>query len=103
MIIAIVGLLPLLQQNHDRAPLPPNLEHLLTRFADRIIENPEIIKSNQFRRLNHRRGFQGKPVRFYLVNDLGVCRTYRRFLDTIAISARPYLVESDDEADFQTG
>jgi len=104
LIIAIVGLLPLLQQNHDRAPLPPHLEKLLERYAERIIDNPEIIQSNQIRRLNHRRDFQGKPIRFYLVNDQGrvintekVSRGMRRFMLMAEEVSKPISHQFKDE------
>ncbi|RTR38320.1 HAMP domain-containing protein [Shewanella canadensis] len=104
LIIAIVGLLPLLQQNHDRAPLPPHLEKLLERYAERIIDNPEIIQNNQFRRLSHRRDFQGKPIRFYLVNDQGrvintekVSRGMRRFMLMAEETSEPISHQFKDE------
>ena len=87
IIIATVGLLPLLQQNHDRAPLPPHLEKLLSKFADRISNQPQLLEAGKLSRLTHRRNFKGKPVRLYLVNDQGrvintdkVSRGMRRFM-----------------------
>lgn len=87
IIIAAVGLLPLLQQNHDRAPLPPHLEDLLARLANRISNEPNLLKTSNLKRLNHRRDFKGKPVRLYLVNNQGrvlntnkVSRSMRRFM-----------------------
>lgn len=91
LIIAIVGLLPLLQKSHDRAPLPPHLEQMLSRVADRIsdrlIENPEAINSKPLKRLTHQRDMRGKPVRFYLVDQQGrvlnankISRGLRRFM-----------------------
>ncbi|WP_299797885.1 ATP-binding protein [uncultured Shewanella sp.] len=104
LIIAIVGLLPLLQQSHDRAPLPPHLERLLERYATRLIDNPEIINSDQFRRLNHRRDFKGKPIRFYLVNDQGrvintekVSRGVRRFMLMAEEASEPISHQFKDE------
>ena len=44
IIIAAVGLLPLLQQKHDRAPLPQHLENLLSRQANRISEEPKLLE-----------------------------------------------------------
>ncbi|GGI97610.1 two-component sensor histidine kinase [Shewanella hanedai] len=87
IIIAAVGLLPLLQQKHDRAPLPQHLENLLSRQANRISEEPKLLEQQNLRRLNHRRNFKGKPVRLYLVDDQGrvmntdkVSRGLRRFM-----------------------
>lgn len=104
LIIAIVGMLPLLQQSHDRAPLPPHLESLLERFSKRVIDNPEIIQSKQFRRLSHRRDFQGKPIRFYLVNDQGrvintdkVSRGMRRFMLMAEEASEPISHQFRDE------
>ncbi|QFU20679.1 HAMP domain-containing protein [Shewanella eurypsychrophilus] len=91
LIIAIVGLLPLLQQNHDRAPLPPHLERMLTRVAnnisERLISDPQTINTSRLKRLTHLRDRNDKPVRFYIVDHQGrvinshkVSRGLRRFM-----------------------
>lgn len=91
LIIAIVGLLPLLQQNHDRAPLPPHLERMLVRVADkvsqRLVNDPQLINSKRLKRLTHIRDRNDKPVRFYIVDHQGrvinshnVSRGLRRFM-----------------------
>jgi len=86
LIIAIVGLLPLLQQNHDRAPLPPRLETILASAADYIIDNPRILRSHSLRKVSDQLNVS-KPVRLYLVNSQGavlnthkVSRGMRRFM-----------------------
>jgi two-component system sensor histidine kinase CpxA len=87
IIIAAVGLLPLLQQNHDRAPLPAHLESLLSRFANKISEEPRLLEPKKLRKFIHRRDFKGKPINLYLVDDQGrvvntnkVSRGMRRFM-----------------------
>ncbi|WP_394202476.1 ATP-binding protein [Shewanella waksmanii] len=87
VIIAAVGLLPLLQQNHDQAPLPPHLETLLSRIANRIIEQPELLERPHFKHFRNIKNFRGKPLRIYLVNEQGqvvnrdrMSRGMRRFM-----------------------
>lgn len=87
LIIAAVGLLPLLQQNHDQAPLPPHLESLLSRIANRIVEQPDLLEQRHFRHFRELKNFRGKPLRIYLLNDQGqvinrdrMSRGMRRFI-----------------------
>lgn len=40
LIILAVGMLPLLQQNHDRAPMPPKLREVLSQVADELQQEP---------------------------------------------------------------
>lgn len=63
LIIALVGLLPLLQQNHDRAPIPPHLQKVLASIAQRIQDNPELVTSDFLRRWERRGDMEGKPLR----------------------------------------
>ncbi|MBB1270707.1 ATP-binding protein [Shewanella sp. SR44-3] len=44
VIIAFISLLPLLQQNHDRATLSGPLEQLLVRASERIQAHPQILR-----------------------------------------------------------
>ncbi|WP_298773315.1 ATP-binding protein [uncultured Shewanella sp.] len=73
LIIATVGILPLIQQKHDAGvPLPPPLHHMLVTVANRIIDNPELLNSQQaWRGINRFRDPQGKPVRLFVVNEHG--------------------------------
>ncbi|NRD75694.1 HAMP domain-containing protein [Shewanella sp. VB17] len=87
VIITAVGLLPLLQQNHDRGPLPPHLKDLLVRFGSRISDSPELLNTHNLKHLTHRRDFKGKPIIIYIVNDQGlvlnkdnISRGMRRFM-----------------------
>lgn len=100
LIIAIVGLLPLLQQNHDRAPLPPHLAKMLVRIAERVSirleDDPQAINSSRFKRLTHIRDRNDKPVRFYIVDHQGrvinshkVSRGLRRFMLMTDEAERP--------------
>ncbi|WP_028762935.1 ATP-binding protein [Shewanella colwelliana] len=96
LIIATVGLLPLLQQNHDRAPIPPHLVNLLDRIAKRIQANPELITTQRDRRWHRFREMNNKPVRFYLANAQGQIlntehpsRAIRRFMLMADDATRP--------------
>ncbi|MEI6859350.1 MAG: ATP-binding protein [Shewanella sp.] len=100
LIIAIVVLLPLLQQNHDRAPLPPNLAKILVKTAalvsSRLEDDPQAIDTNRFKRLTHIRAKNNKPVRFYIVDQQGrvinshkVSRGLRRFMLMVDEVERP--------------
>lgn len=96
LIIATVGLLPLLQQNHDRAPIPPHLVSLLDRVAKRIQANPELITTQRDRRWHRFREMNNKPVRFYLANAQGQIlntehpsRAIRRFMLMADDATRP--------------
>lgn len=96
LIIATVGLLPLLQQNHDRAPIPPHLVSLLDRVAKRIQANPELITTQRDRRWHRFREMNNKPVRFYVANAQGQIlntehpsRAIRRFMLMADDATRP--------------
>ena len=100
LIIAIVGLLPLLQQNHDRAPLPPHLAKMLAKVAERVSirleDDPQAIHHSRFKRLTHIRDRNDKPVRFYIVDHQGrvinshkVSRGLRHFMLMADEAERP--------------
>ncbi|MCG9712556.1 ATP-binding protein [Shewanella insulae] len=87
LIIAIVGLLPLLQQTHDQAPIPPHLQGLLERVVERIQEKPELLTMKRGKHWHRLREMGNKPVRFYvadeqgqLINNQRVSRGIRRFM-----------------------
>ncbi|MGI2000204.1 ATP-binding protein [Shewanella frigidimarina] len=92
LIIALVSLLPLLQQNHDRSPLPPSLERILKSVAKRIQEQPQLLEGKNLQRLYHSHNKKGDrnhnagPLRLYLTDGEGqvlntkrVSRGFRRF------------------------
>lgn len=93
LIIALVGLLPLLQQNHDRAPIPPHLENILASIASRIQQNPQLLTSDYLRSWERRRNMEGKSMRLYLVNGQG------RVVNTNRISrgVRSFMLMADEE------
>lgn len=93
LIIALVGLLPLLQQNHDRAPIPPHLENILASIASRIQQNPQLLTSDYLRSWERRRNMEGKSMRLYLVNGQG------RVINTNRISrgVRSFMLMADEE------
>lgn len=87
LIIATVGLLPLLQQNHDQTKIPPHLKGLLERTAKRIQHDPSLLRPHPEQRWGRFREMNHIPVRFYLVNEQGkvintdrVSRAMRRFM-----------------------
>lgn len=71
MIIAIVALLPLLQQSYDRAPIPPKLEQVLTRTANWLERETNGKSIDELKRWSGRRHFDGKHVKFYLMDGDG--------------------------------
>ncbi|MFV7770042.1 ATP-binding protein [Shewanella marisflavi] len=71
LIIAIVGLLPLLQQNHDQAPIPPDLQELLERVVKRLEDKPELLTKKRDRHWHRLREMDNKPVRFYVADEQG--------------------------------
>ncbi|MGX9462144.1 ATP-binding protein [Shewanella sp. A14] len=86
LIIALVSLLPLLQQNHDRSPLPPSLERILENIAQRIQQQPQLLETKNLQRLHRGRNHDGGPIRLYLTDSEGqilntkrVSREFRRF------------------------
>lgn len=96
LIIAIVGLLPLLQQNHDQTQMTPRLEELLERVAIHIQTHPEVLTSGREQRWHRIKEMDHKPVRFYLVDEQGqvvntdrVSRGMRRFMLLAEEAARP--------------
>ncbi|ABI37332.1 periplasmic sensor signal transduction histidine kinase [Shewanella sp. MR-4] len=93
LIIALVGLLPLLQQNHDRAPIPPHMQKVLATIAQRIQDNPTLIKSDFLRRWERHRDMEGKPLRLYLANSQGqVINTNR-----VSRGVRSFMLMTDEE------
>ena len=105
LIIALVGALPLLQQNHDRAPLPPPLEGMLSRVAEHIQDDPSLLSVDSTKRWE--RFNRGKPVRIYVVDDKGqvinterVPRGMRRFMLMAEEAARPISHQFKDEMFF---
>ncbi len=97
LIIAIVGLLPLLQQKHNQNQVAPKFEQLLSRVAEHLQHHPEQLKSQAGPHKWHRfKEIGNKPVRFYLVNDQGqvvntdrVSREMRRFMLLAEDAGRP--------------
>ncbi|WP_350432371.1 ATP-binding protein [Shewanella sp. H8] len=93
LIIALVSLLPLLQQSHDRSPLPPSLERILKNVAEQIQEEPQLLENRNLQRLFPRRNqdeprnkHEGGPLRLYLTDAEGqvlntkrISRGFRRF------------------------
>ncbi|NMH67161.1 ATP-binding protein [Shewanella salipaludis] len=107
LIIASIGLLPLLQQSHDRAPLPPQLAGLLANIAERLQQEPSLIDSGFLRRWEHQRAAEGKPLRLYLVDEHGqvlnthrVSRGLRSFLLMADEASRPISHQFRDELIF---
>ncbi|MGB6135049.1 MAG: ATP-binding protein [Shewanella sp.] len=86
LIIALVSLLPLLQLNQDRSPLPPSQERILKKMAEHIQQQPELLTGNLLQRSNRGRDPNLGPLRIYITNDVGqvintkrVSRVFRRF------------------------
>ncbi|PKG55449.1 two-component sensor histidine kinase [Shewanella sp. Choline-02u-19] len=69
LIIALIGLLPLLQQNHDQSELPPRLESMLAKLAQKIIDSPQVMQPDRMKRLSRFKQRDGRPVRIYLVDE----------------------------------
>ncbi|MCG9697875.1 ATP-binding protein [Shewanella sp. Isolate11] len=88
LIIAIVGILPILQEHHDNAKIEPQLLKVLEQAAVYIQQRPELVEYNPNRQQFHRlKDMENKPVRFYLLNDKGevlntdrIARPMRRFM-----------------------
>ena len=104
LIIAIVGLLPLIQQKHDQTKIPPHLEALLERVAKRIEREPTLLDSRRPQRWHRFREMDHKPVRFYLVDEQGqvvntdrVSRAMRRFMLLAEEAGQPISHQFKDE------
>ncbi|MCL1066190.1 ATP-binding protein [Shewanella olleyana] len=88
LIIAFVGVLPLLQQNHDQQPLSHKQKKLLKHAAQHFIEQPELLENSRaLKRLSRHRSPEGKMLKFYILDDQDrvlnhkkVARTFREFL-----------------------
>lgn len=107
LIIALVSLLPLLQQNHDRSKLPPSLEKVLQHVAERIQQQPQLLESENLQRLQRGRNHKGGPIRLYLTDDEGkvlnnkrVSREFRRFLLMAEEADQPISHQFRDELIF---
>ncbi|WP_394129406.1 ATP-binding protein [Shewanella maritima] len=71
LVIGLFALVPLMQQEHDRTPLSPQLENMLSRVAERISHNNEELNPRMLKRLAHWRDNENSPVKIYLTDDQG--------------------------------
>ncbi|ACJ27083.1 ATP-binding region, ATPase-like:Histidine kinase, HAMP region:Histidine kinase A [Shewanella piezotolerans WP3] len=104
LIIALIGLLPLLQQNHDQSELPPHLERLLSKIAHKIIESPQLLQPERLKRFSRFKERDGRPVRLYLVdenshvlNSHKPSRALRRFMLLADEAGKPIKHQFRDE------
>ncbi len=71
LIIALIGVLPLLQERHEVNELSPHLSRLLTKVSQKVTDNPKLLESDAFHRWAKRKHHKGRPIRFYLTDDRG--------------------------------
>ncbi len=69
--LGVVGMLPLLEQQHDRSPLPGHLEQILRKTSKRIQKQPRLLSKIQSRRWQNIRDYQGHPLQLFLVDQEG--------------------------------
>ncbi|MCG9729498.1 ATP-binding protein [Shewanella sp. Isolate13] len=107
LIIALIGLLPLLQQNHDQSELPIPLKRMLERSAERIASNPQILGSEKLKHWSRFKEFKGRPARIYLVDEYGKVlnshkqsRSLRRFMLMADEAGHPIKHQFRDELIF---
>lgn len=86
LIIALVAMLPLLQLNQDRSPLPPSQERILQKMAEHIQQHPDLLTDKTLQRQNRGPDPSLGPLRIYITDELGqvintkrVSRVFRRF------------------------
>ncbi|NKF52308.1 HAMP domain-containing protein [Shewanella sp. WXL01] len=78
LLIGMFALLPLIQERHDRKPLPPRLEFVLDRFAERMQDMPPGLDQEDIKKLTKWRSNEHGPIRFYLTNEQGHVLNSRR-------------------------
>lgn len=107
LIIALIGILPLLQQNHDQTELPPSLEHLLSKVAKKLQSNPQLLQADKLRRWGRFKEFNGRPVKIYIVDQNGQVlnshkpsRSLRRFMLLADEAEQPIKHQFRDELIF---
>lgn len=107
LIIALIGLLPLLQERHEINDIPKHLDRTLTKVINRIQENPRLLNPEFLHRWSKQKHSKGKPVRFYLVDDRGHLlnerhgsRALRRFMLKAEENERPISYQFKDELFF---
>ncbi|MCL1147493.1 ATP-binding protein [Shewanella marinintestina] len=107
LIIALIGLLPLMQQNHDQSAIPYPLERLLEKSAKRISQNPQILESDKLKHWSRFKEFKGRPARIYLVDEYGKVlnshkssRSLRRFMLLADEAGEPIKHQFRDELIF---
>ncbi|GIU11183.1 MULTISPECIES: ATP-binding protein [unclassified Shewanella] len=107
LIIALIGLLPLLQQNHDQSELPAPLERMLEKSAERISANPQVLGTEKLKHLSRFKEFKGRPARIYLVDEYGKVlnthkqsRALRRFMLMADEAGHPIKHQFRDELIF---
>ncbi|MDR8525545.1 ATP-binding protein [Shewanella fidelis] len=107
LIIALIGLLPLMQQNHDQSAIPEPLERLLAKSAKRISQNPQILDSDKLKHWSRFKEFKGRPARIYLVDEYGKVlnshkssRSLRRFMLLADEAGEPIKHQFRDELIF---
>ena len=69
--LGAVGILPLLEKQHDRSPLPAHLAQILKKTSKRIQKQPQVLRNGKFRRWQWMRDYKGHPVQLFLVDEDG--------------------------------
>ena len=76
--LGAVALLPLLQQQHDKAPLPEHLQTILKKTSERIQKHPSLMTKRLFHRWQKVRDYEGRPLKIYLVDSEANILNYAR-------------------------
>ncbi|MBM7072585.1 HAMP domain-containing protein [Shewanella sp. 202IG2-18] len=76
--LGAVALLPLLQEQHDRAPLPDHLQRILKKTSKRIQKQPLLLTKKQFHGWQKVRDYEGQSLKLYLVDGEGNILNYIR-------------------------
>lgn len=107
LIIALILLLPVMLQKHEQAPLEQEFLKVLTRVADRLESEPELLTRGQLPRMARHHDEHKRPIRFYIVdqddrviNARNVPRRFKQFLLMADEAKNPISHRSDDDIYF---
>ncbi|MCL1118050.1 MULTISPECIES: ATP-binding protein [Pseudomonadati] len=92
LTIALVLMLPMLLQSHDRAPLDARLQQALHKVVEDIQLSPDILNSNRLNQLQRQYSKRDRPLRIYVTNSDGQVINSRK----VPRSLRQFLLMAED-------
>jgi len=92
LTIALVLMLPMILQSHDRAPLEARLQQALHQVVEDIQQSPDILTTDKLYQLQRQYSKRDRPLRIYVANDNGQVINSRK----VPRSLRQFLLMAED-------